>query len=254
MRIRFTRAGYAVAAGVAATAMLGLSAAPSAGAAPAATTACRFHCVDISFVNPGKNAILGVHSGMAVYNNLVRLLPGSNGAYKEDFSEITVGTVDPLYCDGSVPVSSLFTPRQCLLLKSAHLDKARTFQLAFNGNNGGSKQLCIGTWNNTTPVVNGNLRLVTCGVAADTVLIQTSHLPIGTTSGKKVAKAAVAKPVSHGCPWLINGGSDNFSNPVVATSDGTYPSQPTWSTVDVNGGKAIDTQEVCITKGPFKHS
>jgi hypothetical protein len=238
MRIRFTRAGYAVAAGVAVTAMLGLSAA-AAYAEPAATTACGHNCTDVSFVNPGRTAILASHSGYNSYNNLVRLVAGSNGAAKEDFTEVHVGKVDVLYCIGSAArPGSVFTNRQCQLLKIAGLDKATTMQLAFNPNNGGPKTMCIGTWNNTAPVINGQMRLVTCGVTADTVMILATHLPGGHVS-----------PL--GSFWMINGGSDNFSNPVVATSDGTYPSSPTWNTVVFNGNRGVDTQEVRLAHGPF---
>ena len=244
MRIRFTRAGYALAAGVAVTAMLGMSAASastsshSPKAVKNATFACSFHCLDVSFVNPGRRAILGVHSGYNTNNNLVRLLAGSNGAPKEDFSGIHTGKVSSLYCHGSVPFTgSVFTARQCQLLKLAGLDNAFTFELAFNPNNGGPETECVGAWSNTSPIVDGKLRLVPCGVAADTGLIRTSHLPTGHTT--------------PGTDWLINGASDNYSNPLVATSDGTYPSQPRWETVNVNGGHGIDTQEVRIAPGPF---
>jgi hypothetical protein len=243
MRIRFTRAGYALAAGVAVTAMLGMSAA-SASASPRptgvknATFACSYHCTDVSFLNPGLRAILGVHSGYNSNNNLVRLLAGSNGASKQDFSEIHTGKISSLYCDGSVPYTgSVFSARQCQLLKLAGLSGAYTFQLAFNPNNGGPENYCIGAWSNTAPIVGGKFRLVPCGVAADTVLIRTSHLPTGHTT--------------PGTWWLINGASDNFSNPLVATSDGTYPSQPRWETVEVNGGHAVDTQETILRPGPF---
>jgi hypothetical protein len=246
MRIRFTRAGYALAAGVAVTAMLGTSAA-SAGAANRpvlriknATNACSVHCTDVSFQNPGITDILGVHSGIATPNNVVRLLQGSNGASKEDFSRFNVSTVSPQYCQAPPDTSvaqpgSVFTDRQCQLLTSAGLTGATTFELAFNPNNGGPENLCVGGWNNA--VANGwKTRLEYCGVAADTVLIETGKLPGGT--------------VSTG-DWLINGGSDNFSNPLVLTSPGFAPSQPTWSTVDLNGKKAIDTQEVHLNPGPF---
>jgi hypothetical protein len=234
MRIRFTRAGYAVAAGIAATAMLGLSAAANASVAakPAATNACGRHCVNVSFVNPGRHYLLASHSGLNVKNNLIVLTHGSNGAAKEDFTEIRAGSVNSLYCDGGTAIA-VFTDRQCQLLASAGLSTARTFQLAFNPNNGGPKNMCIGTWNNSTPVTDGKLRLVPCGVAADTVMILARRLPVGhTTAGY----------------WMINGGSDNFSNPVVATSNG---SEPRWETVDINGGRAVDTQEVRLTNGPF---
>jgi len=240
MRIRFTRAGYAMAAGVAVTAMLGLSvASASAAAKPDATTKCGKSCTDVSFVNPGKAAILGVHEGQQTYNNLVRLLAGSNGAVKEDFSEIHVGKISSIYCKGPVPFrGSVFTARQCQLLAIAGLSGAPTFQLAFNPNGGGPQTFCIGAWDNTAPLADGQMRLVKCGVAADTVLIVTTHLPTGKVSAK-------------GSYWMINGASDNFSNPLVATSDGTYPSDPRWETAVVNGGKGVDTQEVRLAKGPF---
>jgi hypothetical protein len=242
MRIRFTRAGYALAAGVAVTAMLGMSAASAATAShkpiSMATNACGNNCVDVHFLQPGKHAILGVHSGYNTNNNLVRLLAGSNGASKEDFSEIHSGKVSSLYCFGSVPYpGSVFTARQCQLLKLDGLLNASTFELAFNPNNGGPENECIGAWGNTSPIIDGKLRLVPCGVEADTVLISTDHLPTGHTTA--------------GSDWLINGASDNYSNPLVITSDGTYPSQPRWETVNVNGGHGIDTQEIRITPGPF---
>ena len=241
MRIRFTRAGYALAAGVAVTAMLGMSASAAiagTNADPDATNACGTHCTDVSFQNPGPTWILGAHSGLPAVNNVVRLLAGSNGAPKEDFSYINVGTVFPLYCTatGQTQTGSIFTNNQCHLLFQAGLLGAKTFSLAFNPNNGGSEQLCIGGWGDE--VANGwKLRLENCGVAADTVLIFSPKLPGGNTSTGD---------------WLINGASDNFTNPLVATSTGiAAPSQPTWSTVDFNGKKAIDTQEVHLNAGPF---
>jgi hypothetical protein len=238
MRIRFTRAGYALAAGVAVSAMLAMSAgAASAAAKPQATTACSFHCTDVWFQNPGPTWILGVRAGIPVPNNVVRLLAGSNMAPKEDFRYTDVGTVGTLYCTiFGVPISPLFTPSQCHLLVLAGLIGAKTFSLAFNPNNGGSKQLCIGSWGDQ--VFSGwKLRLEPCGDAADTVLILAHKLPGGSTSKGD---------------WLINGASDNFMNPLVATSAGVHaPSQPTWSTVGFNGNKAWDTQEVRFSPGPF---
>ncbi len=241
MRNRFRRASYAVAAGVTVAATIGMSAmaASAAPVRPAATSACSFHCVDVSFRNPGPFNILTVHSGIAEPNNIVRLTRGSNGASKQDFSRISVGTVFPLYCTatGQAQGGSVFTNNQCHLLSVAGLLGATTFQLAFNPNNGGDETLCLGAWDNEPPVSGFKTRLADCGVAADTVLIQTGHIPGGSVSGAG--------------DWLINGASDNFSTPLVATSDGTSPSQPTWSTVRLNGKRAIDTQVTRTVPGPF---
>jgi hypothetical protein len=239
MRIRFTRAGYALAAGVAVTAMLGMSAASASTAKvhPLATTACGVHCTDISFQVPGLTDILGAHSGLNIQNNVVRLVQGSNTAYKEDFTRIDVGTVVPLYCTatGQAQSGSVFTSNQCTLLVSAGLSLRTAFQVAFNPNNGGPENMCIGAWDNE--VANGwKLRLEPCGEAPDTVMISTPKLNSGNTSTGV---------------WWINGASDNFSTPLVATNPGFAPSQPTWSTVDLNGKHAADTQEVHTTTGPF---
>src|SRR6202050_4241356 len=96
MRIRFNRAGYAVAAGVAVTAMLGRGAARAAGASvtankPEATTACNAACSDAFFQVPGPTDILAAHSGLNISNNVVRLVQGRNVASKGDFTRIDVG-------------------------------------------------------------------------------------------------------------------------------------------------------------------
>jgi len=240
MRIRFTRAGYAVAAGVAVTAMLGMGAASAAGASvtnPNSTTACGAACSDASFQVPGPTDILAAHSGMDISNNVVRLLEGSNAASKEDFTRINVGPVDGTYCNaiGQAETGSVFTNNQCHLLDVDGLGAATTFEYAFNPNDGGPENLCLGGWDNE--VANGwKMRLEPCGVAADTVIISTPKLPGGNTATGV---------------WWVNGASDNYSNPLVATSTGSAPSQPTWSTIDLNGKHAADTQEVHTAPGPF---
>jgi len=171
---------------------------------------------------------------LAIENNLVRLVPGSNSASKEDFSRINVGTVSTLYCNavnGTSIDPTIFTNKQCKLLKLAGLLGKTTFQLAFNPNNGGDETLCVGAWDNQAPVSGFKLRLVDCGVAADTVFIQSSEIPGDDTF--------------PGSQWLINGASDNFSNPLVATSTGSTNSQPTWSTVRLNGQQGVDLSATC---------
>jgi hypothetical protein len=245
MRIRFTRAGYAVAAGVAVTAMLGMGAASAAGASvshakPLASTACGAACSDASFQVPGPTDILGAHSGLNVTNNVVRLLQGSNASFngKEDFTRVNVGTVFPLYCTatGQAQTGSIFTDNQCHLLSVAGLLAATTFQYAFNPNNGGPEDMCLGAWNNNAPASGWKIRLEPCGIAPDTVIISTPKLPGGNTSTGV---------------WWVNGGSDNYSNPLVATNPGNAPSQVTWTTIDLNGKHAADTQEVHTAPGPF---
>jgi hypothetical protein len=244
MRIRFTRAGYAVAAGVAVTAMLGMSAASAAGASvaklkPDATTACGASCTDYSFTVPGPSDILAAHSGLAIKNNIVRLVQGSNAASKEDFTPTNEAAVVPTYCTtgGQAQTGSVFTNNQCNLLVNDGLSAAKTFELAFNPDNSGPSDLCIGAWDNGAPANGWKVRLEYCGVASDTVIIETATLPAGSAPA--------------GTDWFISGASDNFSRPLVLTNPGFAPSQVTWTTVNFNGGKAADEQEVVTTTGPF---
>jgi hypothetical protein len=92
--------------------------------------------------------------------------------------------------------------------------------------------MCIGSWDNK--LADGwKLRLEPCGVAADTVLILAPKLPGGNTSTGD---------------WLINGASNSFTSPLVASSNGHAP---VWSIVNINANKAADTQEVHFNAGPF---
>jgi hypothetical protein len=247
MRIRFSRTSHALVAGVATTALLGLStgaasASPAgldSGAVRMATTACGPVCVDVSFVRPGAAAVLGVQPGGAYRNSLIQLLPGSSSASHEDFRELDYSTVAPMYCTatGQAQPGSLFTSRQCALLKIAGLLGRTAFSLAYNPDNKGPLTMCIGGSGGHAPVTGGPLRLEPCGLTAATILITTTKLPGGTTAG--------------GTLWLISGGSNNFTNPIVATSDGRFPSGPYWSTARFAGGKAIPAQEVFGSPGPF---
>jgi hypothetical protein len=243
MRIRFTRAGYALAAGVAVTAMLGMSVSAAgatvAMAKPDATTACGASCTDYSFTVPGLTDILAAHSGLPITNNIVRLVQGSNAASKEDFTRINEAPLTPTYCTtaGDAQTGSVFTNNQCNLLVNDGLTLATTFELAFNPDNSGPSPLCTGAWGNESPANGWKVRLEPCGVASDTVIIETATLPGGTAPA--------------GTDWFISGGSDNFSRPLVLTNPGFAPSQVTWSTVNFNGGKASDEQEVVTTVGPF---
>lgn len=201
-----------------------------------ATNACSGACTDIGFVNPGfGRAILASHSGLDTAGNIVRLLQGSNGSPREDFAVTTAGTIVPGYCThgGQAQPGSLFTANQCHLLVSLGYTHDDTYQLAFDPDSGGPEDMCLGT---TGPASGDKTRLEPCGLSSKTVLIVAPALPGGSTGAGF---------------WLVNGASDNFSNPNVLTSTGAFPSQPAWTKVSYNGGAGIDTQEVCAATGPY---
>jgi hypothetical protein len=234
---------FIIGAALAGCTALGIAGATAASASvhgvkPMATNACASDCVDIGFVNPGLGeAILASHSGKDTTGNVVRLVQGSNGMPKSDFAATEVGDVDPLYCThgGQAQTGSLFTANQCHLLIAEGYGHDETYQLAFDPNNGGPEDQCIGS---VGPKSGDKVRLEPCGVNADTVIIVAENLPGGHV-------------VSAGTGWLVSGASDSFSNPNVLTSNGTFPSDPTWTKVDFNGLGSTDTQEACAKDGPF---
>jgi hypothetical protein len=229
--------GKRFAAGIGAVALVLAPVAFGVTSAGAATTACGSACVDVSFVSQGLNDVQADHSGLTTSNNPIYLRPASNAAPKEDFSPANVGRVRDFYCDphtGQAYPGSVFTNNQCHGLLNAGLMNADTYLMAFNPNRGGDESMCVGTWNNENAASGWKFRLEPCGVAADTVWILSDHLPGGNTS--------------PGTVWAINGGSNNFSNPLVATASSS--TQPRVETAVFNGGAAQDSQEVVVTPGP----
>lgn len=226
---------YALGAAAAAGAM----AVGGFAAAGAATTACGKVCLDIGFVDPGSGrALLASNALAGAKGTLVRLEQGSDGLPTEDFVEIQLGTVVPTYCTatGQAETGSLFTADQCeLLVADGYTTSSQTYEIAFSPNNGGPEDECIGA---ASSKPGSAVRLEPCGASAGTVLIGMQKLPGGRVS-------------STGSFWMVNGASDNFSNPNVLTSNGTYPSDPTWAPVVYNGKRGIDTQEVCGADGPY---
>jgi hypothetical protein len=229
--------GKRFAAGIGALALVLAPVALGVTSASAATTACGPACVDVSFVNPGHDMILKNHDNNQVNDNLILLRGASNAQPGEDFAPYSTGEVGDLYCDpsdGLAYVGSIFTNNQCHQAYVDGLMTAETYQLAADPNGGGSEQFCLGLWNNSTSPTSGlKTRLVDCGESADTVWILSNKLPGGTTSSGS---------------WAINGASNNFSNPLVATAAGG--SSVRVETAVLNGSKAVDTQEVHVHFGP----
>lgn len=222
-----------------ATAAAAAIAAGGIAAAGAATNACGKACFDVGFLDPGSgSALLASNSGHDTTGNLVRLLAGSNGLPSEDFTLVKVGTVVPAYCNaaGQAITGSLFKPAQCEVLVDDGYATSQTYELAFDPNNGGLEDECVGA---ASARSGSQVRLEPCGGSAGTVLITMRKLPGGRVS-------------QSGVVWVVNGASANFSNPNVLTSNGTYPSDPTWTQVAFNGRLGIDTQEVCTANGPYR--
>ena len=228
-------------AGAGALVLAGAGAANAAAAKPDATTACGTHCTDVIFQNPGATGLPESATLAGNANTYVNLDQGSDSNAREDFTPIAEGTVVPLWCkaSGAKQAGSVFTNRQCALMKSAGLTAATSFEMNYNPDNGGSNE-CIGDWHGQAPVPSGyRFRLTPCGETAGSVVIVSNHLPGVTTQA--------------GTVLVISGGSNNFSRPIVATSTGSalFPQPLKWEQVNVNGGVISDTQEVKVTAAPF---
>jgi hypothetical protein len=231
---------------IAGAAVLGCTAlglgATAALATPAATTACGNSCVDISFLQPGSSELLKVHDGLSATNTVFALNQGGNNLPAEDLTPTAQGTVGNLYCDpaGEPYTGSLFTANQCHALIANGYKNDETWQLEYNPDKGGPGNMCLGDWDGTLNAPSGyKARLEACGVNASTVQILANHLPGGITT-------------APGYVWIINGGSDNFSNPLVLSVANTLAWQsPRWETVVFNGNGGVDVQEAVGKPGPF---
>lgn len=235
-----------IVASAAALALIGGGGIALAAGAGAATNACGSNCEDISFLSSGPNWLLNDSKGSEHANATVSQQRGSNGGRQgrnEDFRYIGVGKVDGQYCPSALnlpAVDPLFTSNQCAALNSNGLGFDTAYQLEYYPYGGDASGLCVSAWDGTFPVPSGfKARLQQCGENADTVLIGAKNLDGGTVS-------------NPGAWWVISGGSNNFSQPVVLTNNGIPEWQNlTWQTVEIDGGQGVDNQEVFATSGPF---
>ncbi len=204
MRNRFTRACFALAAGVAVTTAVGFSAAGAAGAAttsakPNATPPCGFHCINPYTAKYGPGYVLQNYRAINGVGNPLKLQFANNNAPGQDWTIYLQGSVDKFYHFGLVSGNLAF-----------HYGHEPAYELQWSpyGVNTG---LCQGT---AAPATQGRkVTLQVCGVNANTVWVldfQDSpyHNPI----------FGVFVPV-------IAGSTTNFSNPQVLSA-GTPPQEP----------------------------
>jgi hypothetical protein len=235
MRNRFARACSVLAAGVAVTSVIGLSAASAASAAvkPAATPACGFNCFNLSSLLLGRSQIqnayipgdtgTGGHVGQKVNMNYA-----SNSHPNEDFTGAQVGNLGD-FC-GSLLSSTSYA---CIHYPS--------FYPVFESNwspFGNESGLCVGAY---TPVSNNeHVTLQNCGSSPSTIWI--GDLAHGTIYHGRIYN-----------PW-VNGASGNFSHPLTLAVDaGTrHPrNQLRLQTFNkLTNGVAPDNQEFTFNFGP----
>jgi hypothetical protein len=217
----------------------------SAGAG-AATNACGSNCVDISFLSTGPHWLLNDSRGSHAVNATVSQQEGSNGGNQgrnEDFEYYGLGTLVPDYCTalGAPAASSPFTDSQCEALVNSTPVTSQVFELEYYPYGGDGSGLCVSAWDGQFPVPSGyKTRLQPCGQNVDSVLIGATALD----GGKFHA--------TPGSLWVISGGSDNFSHPVVLTNNGIQQWQNlTWATVETDGNGGVVNQEISPALGAY---
>ena len=235
MRNRFARACSVLAAGVAVTSVIGLSAAGVASAAvhPNATPACGFNCFNLSSLTLGRGTIqnayvpgdtgVGGRVGQKVNMNFA-----SNSHPNEDFTGAQVGTLGD-FCGNLLSTTSYV----CIHYPSNY----PVFESNWSpfGNESG---LCVGS---KLPLFSGReTTLQPCGVNATTIWV-----------------GDLKNSVFHNgrlyTPW-VNGASTTFSHALVLTVDPSTRNPRNQLRVQslnqLTGGVVPDTQEFSLTFGP----
>jgi hypothetical protein len=228
-------------ASAAALALIGGGGIALAAGAGAATNACGHNCIDISFLSSGPTWLLNDSKGLEQTNATVSQQRGSNGGNQgrnEDFEAYGVGTVDAYYCPGGI--DPVFTANQCAALDNAGLGSSTAYEVEYYPYGGDGSGLCISAWDGQNPVPSGyKARFQPCGQNADSIMIVTASLDHGAFH-------------TAGGFWVVSGGSDNFSHPVVLTNNGQQQWQNlTWQTVETDGSGGVVNQEVDVTPGPY---
>jgi hypothetical protein len=241
MRNRIARACSVLAAGVAVTSVIGLSAASMANAStaakPAATPACGFNCFNLSSLTLGRRTIQNAYvpgdtGGGGKIGQKVNLNFASNSHPNEDFTGAEVGTLLN-FCPNFGGTGLSATSYVCINYPSSY----PVFESNWSpfGNESG---LCAGA---QLPVASGeSVTLQNCGTTASTIWV--GDLANSTVRGGRVYT-----------PW-VNGASTSFSHGLTLTVDpGTTKPINQLKIQSLNkltGGVAPDTQEFTLTFGP----
>lgn len=240
MRNRFTRGFSVLAASVAITTTLGLSAAGAASAATHqvkphgksnATLVCGFRCFDLSSLVTGPNKIQNVYHG----GSSINLRDSGVLRTNEDFtSELPITTVGDTGTPGTACGEGLLSATSVFCISSEYAsDNVYEANWSPNSNESGN---CVGAPGGN---VAGRVSLQPCGVTARTLWVADSNDSVFV----------------HGhfyTPWL-NGADTSFSHPLTLTVNASSKHPQNVLRVDSeneSAGFVPDTQQFNITFGP----
>ncbi len=231
MRIRFTRACYAVATGAALSAAIGLAAMGAANAAtsahqakPDATTVCGARCNDLFNRQLGYKHI---PTTAGHYDSSISLTLAHNYLYSQDFIAFEVGKLGQFIKNG------LISRRSYVALKYPHTWPVFEEEYSPYSNTSG---LCaavkFGDVRQYAPIV-----LRACGTTARSLWVADFHHRVKD-------KHSI---LGYDFPW-VNGADGQFSNPLVLTTNDYGSLYLDYE--HMLGGKVYDSQMWGVKLGP----
>jgi hypothetical protein len=235
MRNRFTLACFGLAAGVAVTAALSLTAAGAASAStqiirPQGTPSCGVTCLNVSNLQLDQTGfeayVMASQSGRTRLRNPVVMDPSSNSTKSEDWTVDEITSVYHLCAVGYFSPTSV----QCLRYDKK---KYKVYEVAYSPR-GVVKNRCVGV--SGAPYAGQAVTLQPCGDSADTLWILDPYY-------------AVIGPSLNIYMPVINGGNTSFSHSYVLTEDGPYAGLTLENLNKFSDGTVYDSQEFSATFG-----
>lgn len=211
---------------------LGVAAASAAVSVhPDNTGSCGTSCVEIAFLSSGPQWVQNAPSGVTTTKVGLNFRTVTNS--HEDWLPRDSGDVVPVYCkaDGTRAAGSPFTRNQCEDLIGAGYASDPAWQLEYEPLGVPSFQ-CASTYANGKPKIGALVRLAPCGVNGSSVWIADEADAVGPT-----------------VPY-INGGSNNFSDPLVVheVSGAPVAQQLDLQQLNVDSNNIVDSNELVLVE------
>ena len=208
MKSYFARTAVALTA-VALLGGVGLTAASASthpSAKPNNTGSCGHNCIEPFFLASGHQWVLVDHNGLTTANTAINLQFKTVTNSREDWLPLGAGPVVKNYCPNQTPIAvdPVLSANNCAYLVNNSEATETAEELEFTPL-GVQTGMCVGLWNNQTATAGLRTRLEPCGDSPDTVWIEdAAHTRVGFVP-------------------FINGGSNNFEFPLVATEQSGAP-------------------------------
>ena len=208
--------------------------------ASAATPSCGKNCISLYTQKFGPHYFVDVYQARAAAGQESILFQGSNSDPALDFTYKYSGTVGSFYTSYGL-VSAAFA-------HTYSSDPAFEFQYSPYGVNSG---FCLSTWPGEAPQPGYKVRLEPCGAYSNSLWVA----DFGSRGGRNVVKDP--RSVTGFDVPLINGATNNFSNPEVLNYPAGHPTDYPRPVLNVqpentySNGTVFDNQEWGVKRGPL---